>query len=127
MTLVKEPFAGAAGLLESAPAVSCSFSVALVQVFADTMASHYDQVTALSQSTIAIYPTTKAEFIREKILAHYFTNVDATTRVFVNVDTTILPSAMEWIGRDCVGFTAMYTLLRGNAMNISSLISNLDK
>jgi hypothetical protein len=85
--------------LQSAIEGSCfsSFSVVLVRVFADTMATplwsnQYTIPNHLHNHRGRIYP----------ILAHYFTNVDTAGRVFVNVNVTILPRAMEWIGRDCL-------------------------
>lgn len=57
-----------------------------------------------------------AKGVRKLILEHYFTNVSTIGRVFVDVDKKILPNAMEWIGRDGLGFSAMYHLVRGNPL-----------
>jgi len=84
-----------------------SISVALLGIFAKTIAWHYTQTTKFH----GINPRGKAQEVRAKILAHYFTSVDTIGRVFADVDEKILPSAMEWIGRDRLGFSAMYNLL----------------
>jgi hypothetical protein len=65
----------------------------------------------------------KAEVIRMKILKYFFTdgaiagcgiysdgaNVE---RTFANFTTKMMPHAIGWIGRDCLGYSAMYHLFR---------------
>ena len=70
--------------------------------------------------------TTAATNVQTMILTHYLTNVGAIGRVFADIDVTVLPDAMEWIGRDVIGFLAMYNLLRSNPMMIlmSGLVEN---
>ena len=55
-----------------------------------------------------------ANEVRTMILKHYFWNVAAVGRVFAEVDVNLMPSAIEWIGRDATGYSAMFHLVRGN-------------
>lgn len=116
------------------PSASYSIPVTMFQLFADAMASYADQLNYMTKTIHN--PVNKvlmlidlsiedeqdkkrikvAEGVRKLILEHYFTNVSAIGRVFVDVDKKILPNAMEWIGRDGLGFSAMYHLVRGNPL-----------
>ena len=64
---------------------------------------------------------TAAINVRSMILTQYLTNADAIGRVFADFDMKVLPDAMDWIGRDDIGFSAMYNLLRSNPMLILSV------
>ena len=61
-----------------------------------------------------IIMSSRANEVRTMILTHYFWNVDAVGRVFAEVDVNLMPSAIEWIGRDATGYSAMFQLVRGN-------------
>jgi hypothetical protein len=67
---------------------------------------------------------TAATNVRTMILTHYLTNADAIGRVFANLDVTVLPDAMEWIGRDSIGFSVMYNLLRSNPISFIQMMSS---
>ena len=54
----------------------------------------------------------KADVIRSKFLAHFFHNVDNIGPVFAQLPTELFPDAVSWIGRDHLGFSTMYYLLR---------------
>jgi hypothetical protein len=58
------------------------------------------------------------------ILTHYLTNTGAIGRVFANLDVKVLPDAIEWIGRDDIGFSAMYNLLRSDPISIILMMSS---
>ena len=60
----------------------------------------------------------KAEVARKKILMYSVLDEEAVCHVFAPMTTTVLPTAIEWIGRDRLGFSAMYYLVQ----NIPSLI-----
>ena len=57
------------------------------------------------------------------ILTYYLTNAGAIGRVFADFDIKVLPDAVEWIGRDDIGFSAMYNLLRSNLMLTLGVLS----
>lgn len=50
---------------------------------------------------------------REKILCHHFTGKKTDINVFVHMSETILPFAIEWIGRYSVEFSLMYQFVGG--------------
>lgn len=54
----------------------------------------------------------KAQVVRTKLLLYFFIRVDNTGRVFGQLETSLMPNVMEWIGRDCLGYSAMYELCR---------------
>ncbi len=54
----------------------------------------------------------KGEILRAKILKYHFNDGAAVGPAFAGVQMTSIPSVIGWIGRDCVGFSAMYHLLR---------------
>jgi hypothetical protein len=54
----------------------------------------------------------KADMLRTKIIMHYFSDVDNIGQVFAHVPVTTLPDAIAWIGRDRLGYSIMYHLLR---------------
>ena len=115
-------------LMASAPYVS-SAPEQTMEVFASIISScNIGIVTAVEfregEGTMSV--TTAASNVRTMILTHYLTNVGAIGRVFSEFDVKELPDAMEWIGRDNIGFSAMYNLLRSNPMMIlmSGLVEN---
>ena len=54
----------------------------------------------------------KADVIRTKILLFYFSDIDNIGRVFARIPVETMPHAFSWIGRDGLGFTTMYQILR---------------
>ena len=56
--------------------------------------------------------TDKAQVVRTKLLTYFFSNVDNVGPEFGRMSTTILPNAMEWIGRDRLGYSAMFEFCR---------------
>jgi len=108
-------------LLKSAQYPPPSISIAMLQLFATAIASHYKLATEYHETN----KSGEAQEVRANILAHYFTSVDTISRIFVDIDVRILPSAMEWIGRDDLGFSAMYHLLRGHPQLYSSSLDIL--
>ncbi len=60
----------------------------------------------------------KAEVARKKILLYSGLDEETVCHVFAPMATTVLPTAIEWIGRDRLGFSAMYYLVQ----NVPSLI-----
>lgn len=54
----------------------------------------------------------KAEVIREKLLLYFFSNVDTVGRTFSSLPVSIMPSAISYIGRDHIGYSVMYYLVR---------------
>ena len=54
----------------------------------------------------------KALVVRKKLLTYFFSDVDNIGPVFGRMATTILPNAMEWIGRDRLGYSAMFEFCR---------------
>ncbi len=55
----------------------------------------------------------KSEVARQKILKYYIVKHHADISVFLAMRETSLPFAIEWIGRDAHGFSAMYNFVRG--------------
>ena len=100
-----------------------------MEVFASIISScNIGIVTAVEfrEGEGAMSITTAGTNVRTIILTHYLTNVGAIGRVFADFDVKALPDAMEWIGRDVIGFSAMYNLIRSNPMMIlmSGLVEN---
>ena len=58
------------------------------------------------------YNEDKADVIRAKILMHFFSDIDNIGQVFAQVPMSTMPNAIEWIGRDRLGLSTMYILLR---------------
>jgi len=54
----------------------------------------------------------KSEVVRAKILR--FFDVDPIGSVFANTTESILPSVFGWIGKDCLGFSLMYSFVKRN-------------
>ena len=54
----------------------------------------------------------KAEVARKKILLFSGLDEETVCNVFVPMSTTLVPTAIEWIGRDRLGFSAMYYLVQ---------------
>ena len=59
------------------------------------------------------YNKNKSEVVRAKILKYYFSDVATIGPAFDDVPVTILPSAIAWMGRDGLGFSTLYHLVRG--------------
>jgi hypothetical protein len=55
----------------------------------------------------------KNEVIRKKLLVRFFSDVDNIGRTFGPMVTAIIPNAIEWIGRDALGYSAMFDICRG--------------
>ena len=55
----------------------------------------------------------KTVVARHKILTHHFHSDSTSIQVFVGMSASTLPHAMEWIGRDNLGFSLMYRVVRG--------------
>ncbi len=55
----------------------------------------------------------KVILAREKIIAYHFSGSNVDIEAFAAIARPILPRAMEWIGRDLVGFSLMYHITRG--------------
>jgi hypothetical protein len=54
----------------------------------------------------------KAEVARQKILDHHLSDEHADTSDFAGMSEPVLPHAIEWVGRDNDGLSAMYNLVR---------------
>ena len=54
----------------------------------------------------------KSEVLRKKLLRFHFRKVENVGNVFGQLETKLLPHAVAWIGRDRLGFAAMYALFR---------------
>jgi hypothetical protein len=116
----------AASVLASAPCV-LSIPMETMEFFASIMSSrNIGVVTTIEYQKEARTLTiaTAATNVRTMILTHYLTNADAIGRVFANLDVTVLPDAMEWIGRDNIGFSVMYNLLRSNPISFIQMMSS---
>jgi len=57
--------------------------------------------------------TNKADVAREKILRHHFAGGTTDMSVFARMPESILPFAMEWIGRNSLGYSLMYQFVGG--------------
>ncbi len=55
-----------------------------------------------------------SEVARQKIIPHHFSGADASIEVrgFASMDTKLLPQAIQWIGRDELGFSLMHQFIR---------------
>ena len=54
----------------------------------------------------------KARVVRKKLLMYFFSTVDNIGLVFGRMATSIMPNAVEWIGRDRRGYRAMFEFCR---------------
>ncbi len=61
----------------------------------------------------------KVEVAREKILNSHFTGEAVDIGVFARMPEALLPHAIEWIGRDRLGFSLMYQFVAGNPLYFS--------
>jgi hypothetical protein len=55
----------------------------------------------------------RAVVAREKILTHHFAGGTTDMSVFARMPESILPFAMEWIGRNSFGYSLMYQFVGG--------------
>ena len=55
----------------------------------------------------------KNAVFRKKLLVHFFSDIDNIGRTFGTMNTAIIPNAIEWIGRDALGYSVMFDLCRG--------------
>ncbi len=53
-----------------------------------------------------------SEVARAKIIKHYFSIASNVESTFSDFSATMMPDAMSWIGKDCLGFSTMYRLIR---------------
>ena len=57
---------------------------------------------------------TKTEIAREKIIQHHMLTTNSVNiEAFVDLDASVLPSAISWLGRDCIGHSVLYKLCIG--------------
>ena len=56
----------------------------------------------------------KAEVARQKILQYHFVGRSANLHLFSRMSLTIMPYALEWIGRNRIEFSLMYVVIRDN-------------
>ncbi len=61
----------------------------------------------------------KDQVIRQKLLLYFFSDANNIGRVFGALATTILSDAIEWIGRDRLGYLIMFDLCR----SVSTLLN----
>jgi len=54
----------------------------------------------------------KFEVVRRKIIQYYFINGEANTQEFVDMELGVLPHAMRWTGRNHIGHSLLYQLVR---------------
>jgi hypothetical protein len=55
----------------------------------------------------------KVVVARQKIIANHFSACKINTQAFAVMPVQVLPQAIHWIGRDSLGFSLMYQVLRG--------------
>jgi len=55
----------------------------------------------------------QSEVLRKKLLMYHFSDNGNAGHAFCPMETTVLPNAIEWIGRDEAGFQLMYELVKG--------------
>ena len=58
------------------------------------------------------FNTNKSDVARRKVLLYHLSDIDSIGLVFGPMAETMLPIAISWIGRDRVGLSAMFNLLR---------------
>ena len=66
----------------------------------------------------------KVEVAREKILNSHFTGEAVDIGVFARMPEALLPHAIEWIGRDRLGFSLMYQFVGGYPLDFSDYNSS---
>ena len=54
----------------------------------------------------------KVTLARQKVIAYHFSGSNVDIQAFAAIARPVLPHAMEWIGRDLVGFSLMYHVTR---------------
>ena len=54
----------------------------------------------------------EAEVVRQKIIRYHMSTFDGISDEFVDMDLSVVPSAISWIGRDDKGHSALYQLFR---------------
>ena len=64
----------------------------------------------------------KSEVARQKILKHHFLARGNNANVFSRMPETMMPFPMEWIGRNRLGFSLMYNVVRDNPTLFDNLI-----
>lgn len=69
----------------------------------------------------------KASVARQKILMHHFTRSVEDIHVFAQMSEKVMPHAINWIGRDSLGYSLMLNFVRGNPtlFDISSSVPHL--
>jgi hypothetical protein len=55
----------------------------------------------------------KTQVARQKIIEHHFSGRGTDVRLFACMPETMIPFALEWMGRDNLGFARVYGLVRG--------------
>ena len=66
----------------------------------------------------------KAEVVRSKILRFFFIDADTVERTFADVGTAMMPDAIGCLGRDRLGFSTLYLLLRSMPWLFISVVPN---
>ncbi len=64
------------------------------------------------RSSLTMENENKAEVSQIKIIQAHFSGPNADVSIFTRMPETILPFAMEWIGRTRVGLSLMYLIVR---------------
>lgn len=68
----------------------------------------------------------KAEVVREKILHFHLSDIDNVVQAFGSMGTSTFPHGIEWIGRDRLGFSAMFYLFRSMPWLINAGTGHVD-
>jgi hypothetical protein len=68
----------------------------------------------------------QSEALRKKLLMYHFSDNGNVGHAFCPMETTVLPNAIEWIGRDPIGFSVMFHLFRCTPWLINSAIHHDD-
>jgi Ran GTPase-activating protein (RanGAP) involved in mRNA processing and transport len=53
-----------------------------------------------------------SEVVREKLLLFFFSNANNVGSTFIPMPLSVMPSAIEFIGRDRIGYSVMYSLVQ---------------
>lgn len=56
----------------------------------------------------------KVSVARQKILMHHFIGSVEDIHVFDQMSEKVMPHAINWIGRDSIGYSLMLNFVRGN-------------
>jgi hypothetical protein len=67
----------------------------------------------------------KVVLARHKIIANHFSDSKINTHAFALMTVPVLPQALEWIGRDSLGFSLMYQVLQGT--KLSELVVGINR